>query len=501
MKRTLGVLIAAVLGLLLASTANASYGIYVGKELTVDGSVLIGGSGDEVSGHWLEIVPRQEHEEGATIEVGVTEEAAIPGELIEIPQAPVTYKFIGTFYSDFEGFPPPLVNGGLNEHGVAGRDIWSPSRAELVEMTPTPQRGPQYSDLSRIAMERATSAREAVEIIGSLIDEYGYSTYGGNSHMFADEQEGWVLIQMAGGQGLWVAERLGSDEVRLSYPGYILEIPDNYQEHPDYMGSDNLIEFAVEQGWYDPEEGVPFNVNEVYGNQTGRDTVMFRTEDTTIADFEERVRELTPVSLEAMMALVRDPILSGDSTGYGQVAQLHEEVSHPELRVLWAAATGSVTTPFIPYHIGVESVPSEYGRHRYLGRDEASQFVTQDWQVQEATEYAFRTFKRLMYFTCDRPEEFLPEVTRALTAFEVGMIDELASVQETALALFEADRPELAREQLTRYSDNQSMEGLWLGNALLASIEARTKVQYGIRAPETDEVSRLDYDMVNCIAD
>ena len=58
-------------------------------------------------------------------------------------------------YSDFEGFPPPLTNGGLNEHGVAARDIWSDSRPELVVMTPNPQTRPNYSDLSRIVMERA----------------------------------------------------------------------------------------------------------------------------------------------------------------------------------------------------------------------------------------------------------------------------------------------------------------------------------------------------------
>ncbi|MFT6711109.1 MAG: hypothetical protein ACJATO_001491, partial [Arenicella sp.] len=55
------------LGLLALPTidADASYAIYVGKNLTVDGSVLLGGSGDEVSSHWLEIVPRQQHPTGA----------------------------------------------------------------------------------------------------------------------------------------------------------------------------------------------------------------------------------------------------------------------------------------------------------------------------------------------------------------------------------------------------------------------------------------------------
>jgi len=53
--------------LLFERAAFASYAIYVGKNLTADGSVLIGGSGDEVSSHWLEVVPARDHPEGASI--------------------------------------------------------------------------------------------------------------------------------------------------------------------------------------------------------------------------------------------------------------------------------------------------------------------------------------------------------------------------------------------------------------------------------------------------
>src|SRR5688572_4606010 len=185
----------------------ASYGIYVGNKLTADGSVFLAGYGDEPSSHWLEIVPARDWPAGATIKVGATAAANYPGELIEIPQVRRTAKYLTMNYSAFAGFPAPLTNGGLNEHHVAARDIWSPSRKELREMTPRPQRGLNYSDLSRIVMERARSAREAVEIVGSLINQYGYATYGGNSHLFADADEGWVLIEFAGGKGLWVAQR------------------------------------------------------------------------------------------------------------------------------------------------------------------------------------------------------------------------------------------------------------------------------------------------------
>jgi hypothetical protein len=89
------------------------------------------------------------------IRVGAPEGARYPGRLIEIPQAPVTFGYITMNYSSFAGFPAPLTNGGLNEHLVAGRDVVSPSRDELRRMTPNPQTGLNYSDLSRIAMERA----------------------------------------------------------------------------------------------------------------------------------------------------------------------------------------------------------------------------------------------------------------------------------------------------------------------------------------------------------
>ena len=151
---------------------SKSIGIYIGSDLTDDGSTLLGGFGHEPSSHWIEIVPRQQHPEGATTTVGVTEDADIPGELIEIPQAEETFKYITSHYSEFAGFPPPLTNGGLNEHGVAARDIWSPSRPELIELAEeaAPQQGPNYSDLARAAMERATTAREAVEVVGGLMD-------------------------------------------------------------------------------------------------------------------------------------------------------------------------------------------------------------------------------------------------------------------------------------------------------------------------------------------
>ncbi|MER6988068.1 C69 family dipeptidase [Saccharopolyspora hirsuta] len=469
---------------------DKSIAFYVGKNRTENGATLLGGFGHEPSSHWLEIVPRQQHEPGSTITVGATEEADLPGRLTQIPQVPETAKYITSNYSEFAGFPAPLTNGGLNEFQVAARDVWSDSRPELVEMTPPGQTGPNYSDLSRIAMERAHSAREAVEILGELIDEHGYTTYGGNSHLFADADEGWVFIEFAGGKGLWAAERLGPDDVRVSYPGYIGDFPLDYQDNPDYAGSPNLVDFAVEQGWWDPASGKPFNLQEVYGTpfpgHPGRSTPDDEAPWRHPPTLEDELRQLGKVSLVDMQRMVRDPRWSDDRSGYGQVAELKSDLPHPELATLWVANTAAVTAPYIPFHIGAETVPPEYSQHRYLTSGAAANYLSPEYAAQEATRSATYLSKRLMYYTCDRPEVFLTDVTKALEGFEARIMAEIGDTEKQAAEAYAAGDVQRARALLTDWSNGWAMEGVDLTEYLVEDVEARTKEQFGIRRPAVE---------------
>ena len=54
---------------LLLCSPEASYTFYVGRNFTEDGSVLVGGAGEEVSSHWLRIFPALDHPPDATIKV------------------------------------------------------------------------------------------------------------------------------------------------------------------------------------------------------------------------------------------------------------------------------------------------------------------------------------------------------------------------------------------------------------------------------------------------
>ncbi|KAK8030749.1 hypothetical protein PG990_000483 [Apiospora arundinis] len=488
---------------LLVGPANASYAFYVGKDLTADGAVMVGGTGEEVSSHWLQVFPAADHAPNATITVGVTEDAVKPGRLFQIPQVRHTWRYISMEYSDFEGFPAPLTNGGVNEKGVAVRDVWADSRSELYDMTPNPQTGLQYSDLARIVLERAATAREGVEIIGQLIDEYGEATYGGNSHLVADKDEGWVVWEFAGGQKLWAAERLGVDEVRVLYPGYIEDFPVNFKNSSkDYMGSEHLVDFAVGRGWWDPKSGEPFNIFKVYGmsgeNRTARDGGF---KYMSQAQLEDATRAMAPVTERDLMERVRDPRISDDEAGYGQVVSLYPDLD-PDLIRIWNAPTGSVAAPFLPTWLGVDAVLPEYGQHRYLTTGASSSFLHPDFELQEASVFAGRLFKRVLYYMCSAPTTFHPLVTDMLVSFESqSRADVLGWVEGGARALLGKGQRAAAKALLQFYAHTRARDALGLGRTMTEALDAYIKLTGGWRDPTGSQINDAGEgaETVNCL--
>lgn len=497
----------------LITSTSASYAFYVGKHLSATNMTLLGGTGEEVSSHWLQIFPAADHDPNSTITVGVTPDATLPGNLINITQVPHTYRYISMEYSDYEGFPAPLTNGGLNEKGVGVRDVWATNRDELYYMTPNPQTGIQYSDLARLVLERASTAREGVEIIGQLIAEYGYATYGGNSHLIADGDEGWVVWEFAGGAKLWAAERLGPDEVRVSYPGYIEDFPIDFENSTDYMGSPNIVSFAVDQGWWNPNGTAPFNIFNVYGergsNLTARDGGFKYMSQSAL---ENATLAMVPVTETDLMQRVRDPRIADDEAGYGQVVSLppSANISDPDLLRIWIAPTGSVTAPFNPWWLGVQSVPPEFGLHRYLTADAASSFLNPDYQFQEAAPFAGRLFKRLLYYTCSDPAAFLPGVVETLQGFENASRADIGGdandqgegwVEDAARSLLANGQQEKAQKLLTHYAHTRAREAMEMGAKLVGGLEAYVRMTGRWRDPRGQEINDAGEgaETVNCL--
>lgn len=458
-----------------------SYAIYVGKNRSASGHAWLAGYGDEPSSHWLEIHPRKKHSEGEQITIGVQETADLPGQLTKIPQVSETARNIRVEYSYYKGAPAPLTNGGLNEFGVAVRDIWSTSRDELIAMTPADQSGPNYSDLARMVVERAKTAREGVELIATLLAEHGESTYGGNSHFIADADEAWVVIQFAGGQGLWAAERLGPDSIRASRPGYITDIPIEAPEHPDFLYSDNLVSFAKTQGWY--RDG-PFDVNAILGDGKGRwDGVKWIE-----TEMEKRAQRPEKIGFKDLVWAIRTPTLTGDTAGYGQVVPLTNP-THDGLRTLWHAPIGAVATPFAPVFVGQNNVPEEFQMHRYLTTGESHRFmdtrkaVAGDFdtlskanQRTEAFRCAVFECKRLLYLMLQDQDRHFPDVVECFERREGNLAKQTEIMLKAAGALIDQGDVSAAFSLLDYFSTNELLHGLELVATLSSNIEARARL-------------------------
>ena len=456
-----------------------SYGIYIGRNLTADGHAWLAGYGDEPSSHWLEIVDRADHAPDATIEVGVGPSSDMPGIRSRIPQAAHTARHMRVSYSYYLGVPAPITNGGLNEHGVAVRDIWSNSRDELVAMTPKDQTGPNYSDLARIVLERARSAREGVELMAALIAEHGYSDYGGNSHIIADPDEAWVVIQFSGGKGLWIAERLGPDDIRASRPGYVGVAPTEPDE--TFLYPPHFISTAVELGWWDPAGNAPFDVNAIYGDGKGP------WEGVAWVEAEMRRRaEAAPLTFADVCWSISTEVLTGDTAGYGQVVPLIHP-SHPDLRMMWHAPVGPSTAPLVPVFLGQTEAPDEFAQHRYLTTGESHRFLDRRKQSKdpdtvshvpqgvEVADSAVYQYKRLMHLAF-QDEAFRREVWDHWRLFEARLALEAPQTLRAAELLIEAGAPELARRVLTRDSAAWLGEGLDDCRALVAAGHARLRM-------------------------
>ena len=158
-----------------------------------------------------------------------------------IPQVAHTYAYYEGSYAI------------MNEHQLMFGECTNGTK---IQPEPVPGKLIFYSaELSRVAAERCKTAREAVELIGHLIETYGY--YGtGETLPIGDTKEGWV-IEMApspeGKGGLWVAKKVPDGEVFVA--ANELRIRQINPNDPDTLFSKNLHKIAEKHEWWNPTDG------------------------------------------------------------------------------------------------------------------------------------------------------------------------------------------------------------------------------------------------------
>lgn len=198
----------------------------------------------------------QKHPPGATIDL----------QYVKLPQVKKTYTVLGTGQFWAWGFEQ-----GMNEHGVAiGNEAvltkeWR-ERVDKVKSGGTVPRGILTINLLRLGLERSRTAREAVEVISSLIEEHGqwgsclagYSDIDGgfdSSYIVADGTEAWIL-ETAGRQ--WVAKRVKKGVANISN---YLSIRSDWD-----LASKDVVANAVRKGWWTAEKVDQFDFAQAYND-------------------------------------------------------------------------------------------------------------------------------------------------------------------------------------------------------------------------------------------
>lgn len=195
-----GLLIVAVI-LATVAGAIACDGIVVGRLASVDGSVLLGHNEENALDRVLEFRKIPPIGSGADGKVDL-------GRGGQIDSVPETCGFL---WSENPGLE--FSDGYLNESGVAVVSIQCLSREDgydaLVARGEIRHGGIGYM-LRRLVAQRADSAREGMELIGRLVEEFGYVD-SGRTYAVADPREAWVVEVVRGRR--WVAQRVPDDAV------------------------------------------------------------------------------------------------------------------------------------------------------------------------------------------------------------------------------------------------------------------------------------------------
>jgi dipeptidase len=131
--------------------------------------------------------------------------------------------------------------------------------------------------LSRLAAERASTSREAVKIMGSLAEEFGFygdpaPDTGGESLLVADSDEQFIFHVLAAdeqkGGAIWCAQKIGKDEITIVANAFVIGFVDTNSS--SFLYSENMHSIALKRGWWNGEDKLHFTRAFSAGEYTSR---------------------------------------------------------------------------------------------------------------------------------------------------------------------------------------------------------------------------------------
>jgi dipeptidase len=306
----------------LVPRAQACTNVLVSKGASADGSVMISYLAD--AGGFMDplyFYPGGTYEAGDSLDIICWHYGHLLG---RIPQVPRTYKVIGN----------------MNEHQVAIGETTFTGRSELHD----PNGFIDYGAMMYIALQRSRSAREAIQVMTGLVEEFGYNSTG-ESFSIADKHEAWIMEFIGKGKhgdgAVWVAARVPDGYIAAHANQARIRKVD-WNDTENWMWSDDVVDFAREMGWFSGTKE-EFSFVDAYAPVTPTSLLLCEGRVWSIFNRAAPSKEFSadywrcvegaepyplfvkpdqPVTVQAMIGLVRDhfhgtPFYTGEGFGAG----------------------------------------------------------------------------------------------------------------------------------------------------------------------------------------
>ncbi len=449
---------------------------------------------------------------------------------LDIPQPERSYAYIHGMF------------GYMNENQVAIGESTIGAPRKLVNSTPSAKI--DLTTLTQLGMERAKTARDCIRIMGSLAEEYGYGFHDdGEMLAVSDPNEIWIFEIMPVGPlwtpessqpgAVWCAQRVPDDHVSVCpNESRIGEIDLDNSDY--FMGSSNIVSFAIEKNLFDPESGEPFNWKKAYSptgfsanSSGGTRARMWRffdlaapsqkfSADMPNMDFPFSVKPDKKLSAQDVMNLTRDkfqgtkfdpaeglrggpfknpnyhprPVrLDGESyytprtigvnrAEYTTVTQCRDWLPDPIGGIVWLSFGAQDTACYMPLYIGITEIPHSFqiGDHWEFNRDSAR------WA------FDYVDFHTLVVYS-----HAIEDVKKAQAKWEARTIETIPAIDTFAKQLYDKN-PEEAIEYLTEFCNNNAnlvVNAWWkLGDELLVKYrglslyDSKTRKRSNLPYPE-----------------
>ena len=435
------------------------YTIVAGKNTTSDGSVMVGHNEDDQGKmlvNWFKVPQKKfKKTDSLTLMNGT-----------KIPQIEKTFSYIR-----FQVTKQKFGDAFMNKNSVVICSNACTSKEDTAS-------GNIGYYLRKILAERGKTARQTVKIAGRLIETYGYES-SGRTYTIADNQETWMLSVVKG--KYWIAQRIPDNEIAV-IPNYYTIQEVDLKDSMTFLASPDLIDYAIERKWYNPEKDGGFNFRKAYGdsacNNADYNIPRHLSGINYFSDKPYSENDILPFSFQPKKKVTKkdiENVLSShyEETSYCQlpenknphqnkirgicdyntqfsfVAQLRSNMPLPIGSLIWISPYNGCLFPYIPIYFGIYNT-NEKVRFKHYPDTEKIQFENEKNNLSDYPNHAYFTFNQYVEFIEENYPERIDEAKIFKSLTEKELTRNQKNLEKSVLEVYKS-YPDDTKKILTNY--------------------------------------------------